>query len=147
MVKFSKNWYKRKTKVAKIHCKIKNSRLDFLHKLSNKLVNKYNSMAIEDLNIKGMSQGLKLSKSVSDNGWGMFTFTSMLKYKTELTSKQLLKIDKFYPSSKICSVCGTAKQDLKLSDRVYICKYINSIDKDLNASINMKNQGKLLLKY
>ncbi len=143
MVKFSNNWYKQKTKVAKIHYKIKNSRLDFLHKLSSQLVNKYKTISIEDLNMKGMSQGLKFGKSVSDNGWGMFT--TMLKYKTELTGKQLVKIDKFYPSSKTCSLCSTVKQDLKLSDRVYTCQY--SIDRDLNASINIKNQGKLLLKY
>ncbi len=65
-----------------------------------------------------MSQGLKLGKSVSDNGWGMFT--SMLKYKAELTSKQLLKIDKFHPSSKTCFVCDAVKQDLKLSNRIYL---------------------------
>ncbi|WXR60868.1 RNA-guided endonuclease TnpB family protein [Peptostreptococcaceae bacterium AGR-M142] len=145
MVKFSNNWYKQKTKVAKIHYKIKNSRLDFLHKLSTKLVNKYNAISIEDLNMKGMSQALKFGKSVSDNGWGMFT--KMLKYKTELTGKQLVKIDKFYPSSKTCCVCGVVKQDLKLSDRVYTCECCNSMDRDLNASINIKNQGKLLLKY
>ncbi len=145
MIKFSNNWYKQKTKIAKIHYKIKNSRLDFLHKLSTELVNKYNAISIEDLNMKGMSQALKFGKSVSDNGWGMFS--TMLKYKTELAGKQLLKIDKFYPSSKTCSVCGTVKQDLKLSDRVYVCKCGNSIDRDLNASINIKNQGKLFLKY
>ncbi len=92
-----------------------------------------------------MSQGLKFGKSVSDNGWGMFT--TMFKYKTELTGKQLVKIDKFYPSSKTCSLCSTVKQDLKLSDRVYTCQCGHSIDRDLNASINIKNQGKLLLKY
>ncbi len=145
MVKFSNNWYKQKTKVAKIHYKIKNSRLDFLHKLSTQLVNKYKAISIEDLNMKGMSQGLKFGKSVSDNGWGMFT--TMLKYKTELTGKQLVKIDKFYPSSKTCSLCGAVKQDLKLSDRVHTCQCGHSIDRDLNVSINIKNQGKLLLKY
>lgn len=145
MVKFSNNWRKQKTKVAKIHYKIKNSRLDFLHKLSTELVNKYNAISIENLNMKGMSQALKFGKSVSDNGWGMFT--AMLKYKTELTGKQLVKIDKFYPSSKTCSVCGAVKQELQLSDRVYTCECGHSIDRDLNASINIKNQGKLLLKY
>jgi putative transposase len=145
MVKFSNNWYKQKTKVAKIHYKIKNSRMDFLHKLSNELVNKFNAISIEDLNMKDMSQALNFGKSVSDNGWGMFT--TMLKYKTELAGKQLVKIDKFYPSSKTCCVCGRVKQNLKLSDRIYICECGNSIDRDLNASINIKNQGKLLLQY
>ena len=80
-----------KIKVAKIHNQIKNSRLDFLHKLSTELVKKYNAIAIEDLNMKGMSQALNFGKSVSDNGWGMFT--TMLKYKTELSGKQLIKIE------------------------------------------------------
>ncbi len=65
-------------------------------------MNKYKAISIEDLNMKGMSKGLKFDKSVSDNGWGMFT--TMLKYKTEVTGKQLVKIDKFYQSSKTCSL-------------------------------------------
>lgn len=145
MVKFSNNWFKQKTKVAKIHYKIKNSRVDFLHKKSTELIKKYNAISIEDLNMKGMSQALKFGKSVADNGWGMFA--SMLKYKAELTGKQLVKIDKFYPSSKTCSACGELKQDLELSNRIYTCKCGNSMDRDLNASINIKNQGKLLLEY
>ena len=145
MVKFSNNWYKQKNKIAKIHYKIKNSRRDFLHKLSTELVSKHNAIVIEDLNMKGMSQALKFGKSVSDNGWGMFA--SMLKYKAELKGKQFVKIDKFYPSSKTCSFCGAVKKDLKLSDRIYTCECGISIDRDLNASINIKNQGKLLLKY
>jgi len=74
-------------------------------------------------------------------------FASMLKYKAELKGKQFVKIDKFYPSSKTCSFCGAVKKDLKLSDRIYTCECGISIDRDLNASINIKNQGKLLLKY
>ncbi|OQC43557.1 MAG: putative transposase [Bacteroidetes bacterium ADurb.Bin028] len=145
-VKFSSNWYKQKTKVAKIHNKIKNSRIDFLHKLSTKLVLKYNAISIEDLNMKGMSQALNFGKSVSDNGWGMFS--TMLKYKTELAGKQLIKVDKFFPSSKTCSVCGCIKHDLKLSDRTYICDDCGtSIDRDLNASINIKTFGAALLTY
>jgi putative transposase len=145
MTKFSNNWHKQKTKIAKIHYKIKNSRLDFLHKLSTNLVERYNAIAIENLNMKGMSQALNFGKSVADNGWGMFI--TMLKYKCELAGKQLVKIDKFYPSSKTCSLCGAVKQKLELSDRVYTCKCGNSMDRDLNASINIKNQGKLLLNY
>lgn len=145
MKKFSNNWYKQKLKVSKIHSKIQNSRTDFLHKLSTNLVDKYNAISIENLNMKEMSQVLNFGKSVADNGWGIFTM--MLKYKTELAGKQLVKIDKFYPSSKTCSICGKIKKDLKLSDRTYICECGFSIDRDLNASINIKNQGKLLLKY
>ena len=144
-IKFSNNWYKQKTKVAKIHNKIKNSRLDFLHKLSTELVDKYNAIAIEDLNMKAMSQALNFGKSVSDNGWGIFT--SLLKYKAEGEGKQLVKIDKFFPSSKTCSFCGSIKSNLKLSDRMYICDCGISIDRDLNATINIKNAGAKLLAY
>lgn len=146
MIKFSNNWYKQKTIVAKIHNKIKNSRLDFLHKLSFNLVNKYNAICIEDLNMKAMSKALHFGKSVADNGWGMFT--NMLEYKTIFTGKQLVKIDKFFPSSKTCSFCGAIKTDLKLSDRTYYCDCCNnSIDRDLNAAINIKNEGSKLLEY
>lgn len=143
--KYSNNWYKQKLKVAKIHAKIKNSRLDFLHKLSAELVNNYNAIAIEDLNMKGMSQALNFGKSISDNSWGLFTL--MLKYKTELSGKQLVKIDKFFPLSKTCSSCGTINSGLKLSDRVYTCSCGNNIDRDLNAAINIKNISAELLAY
>lgn len=144
-IKFSSNWYKQKTKVAKIHSKIKNSRLDFLHKLSTELTDKYNAIAIEDLNMKGMSQALNFGKSISDNGWGIFT--SLLRYKAGFSGKQLVKIDKFFPSSKTCSFCGSIKDDLKLSDRIYICACGITIDRDLNAAINVKNAGAKLLAY
>ncbi len=74
-------------------------------------------------------------------------FTILVKYKVKLTGKELVRIDKFYPSSKSCWVCGPVKQDLKVSGRVYTCQCGNLIDRDLNASINIKNQGKLLLNY
>ena len=141
--KGSNNWYKQKKKVSLIHQKIKNSRKDFLHKLSTKLIEKYNAVSIEDLNMKGMSQALKFGKSVADNGWGMFTL--MLDYKAIFAGKQLVKIDKFYPSSKTCSCCGEIKSDLKLSDRVFKCKCGFIIDRDLNASINIKNEGHKLV--
>ena len=145
-VKFSSNWYKQKTKVAKIHDQIKNSRLDFLHKLSTELVKKYNAIAIEDLNMKGMSQALKFGKSVSDNGWGMFT--TMLKYKTELSGKQLIKIDKYFPSSQLCSCCGQVNPATKnLNYRWFTCDCGNSIDRDLNAAINIKEFGANSLAY
>ena len=140
-VKFSSNWYKQKTKVAKIHNQIKNSRLDFLHKLSTELVKKYNAIVIEDLNMKCMSQALNFGKSVSDNGWGMFT--TMLKYKTELSGKQLIKIDKYFPSSQLCSNCGYHNNETKnLRVGEWTCPICGSIhDRDMNASINISNEG------
>ncbi len=145
-VKFSQNWNKAKLKVAKIHNLIKNSRKDFLHKLSHELVTKYNAIILEDLNMKGMSQALNFGKSVADNGWG--TFTTMLQYKSMFLGKQVIKIDKWFPSSKTCSFCGSVKTELALSERIYKCNECNlKIDRDLNASINIREAGRNLLAY
>jgi putative transposase len=144
-VKFSSNWNKAKLKVAKIHQSIKNSRKDFLHKLSRELVTKYNAIIIEDLSMKGMSQALNFGKSVADNGWGMFTV--MLQYKAMFLGKQVIKIDKWFPSSKTCSSCGNIKDSLSLGDRVYNCECGHAMDRDLNASINIREAGRTLLAY
>ena len=145
-VKFSQNWCKAKLKVAKIHQTIKNSRKDFLHKLSKELVTKYNAICIEDLNMKGMSQALNFGKSIADNGWSIFT--TMLQYKSMFLGKQVINIDKWFPSSKTCSFCGAIKTELSLSSRVYKYDRCNSeIDRDLNASINVREVGRSLLAY
>ena len=138
--KGSKNRNKQRIKVAKIHEHIANQRRDFLHKKSRELVNEFDVICIEDLNMKTMSQCLNLGKSVSDNGWGMFT--TFLGYKLAEEGKQLIKIDKWYPSSKTCSLCGSVKTDLKLSERIYNCNNCGiSIDRDYNASLNIKRVG------
>lgn len=144
-VKFSSNWNKAKLKVAKIHQSIKNSRKDFLHKLSKELVTKYNAIIIEDLNMKGMSGALNFGKFVADNGWGMFT--TMLQYKAMFLGKQVIKIDKWFPSSKTCSCCGNIKDSLSLGERVYNCECGHTMDRDLNASINIREVGRTLLAY
>ena len=144
-VKFSSNWNKAKLKVAKIHQSIKNSRKDFLHKLSKELVTKYNAIIIEDLNMKGMSGALNFGKSVADNGWAMFT--TMLQYKAMILGKQVIKMDKWFPSSKTCSCCGNIKDSLSLGERVYNCECGHTIDRDLNASINIREVGRTLLAY
>lgn len=144
-VKFSSNWNKAKLKVAKIHQSIKNSRKDFLHKLSKELVTKYNAIIIEDLNMKGMSGALNFGKSVADNGWRMFT--TMLQYKVMFLGKQVIKIDKWFPSSKTCSCCGNIKDSLSLGERVYNCECGHTMDRDLNASINIREVGRTLLAY
>ena len=145
-VRFSKNWYKQKMKISKLHEYIKNCRRDFLHKLSKKLSEAYNTVVVEDLNMKGMSQALNFGKSVGDNGWGMFL--RMLEYKLMFLGKQFLKIDKWFPSSKTCSKCGNIKEELKLSERSYKCECCGiEIDRDYNAALNIKNIGKEILKY
>ena len=98
-VKFSKNWYKQKMKISKLHEYIKNCRRDFLHKLSKKLSENYNAVVVENLNMKVMSQALNFGKSVGDNGWGMFL--RMVEYKLMFLGKQFLKIDKWFHRRKL----------------------------------------------
>ena len=142
--KGSNNRNKQRLKVAKLYQKVANQRKDFLHKNSRKLVNQYDAIIIEDLNMKEMSQTLHLGKSVFDNGWGMFTI--FLKYKLEDEGKKLIKIDKWFPSSKKCNVCGKINNELQLSDREWVCKECGSlIDRDYNAAKNIRDEGIKLL--
>ncbi|WP_243343845.1 transposase [Anaerococcus sp. AGMB09787] len=141
----SKNCYKQILKINKIHNKIKNKRLDYLRKLSTKIVNLYDVVCIENLNIKALSnKGFGNGKATLDNGYGMFT--TMLEYKLNERGKYFIKIDKWYPSSQICSNCGN-KQKITLDQRAYICpKCGKIIDRDYNAAINIKNEGIRLIK-
>ena len=141
--KGSNNYKKQKKRLARVHDKIKNQRNDFQHKLSHRLVEEYDVIVVEDLNMKGMSQALHFGKSTMDNGYG--AFLSKLEYKLDREGKKLVKIDRFYPSSKRCSCCGKIKDDLKLSDRIYICSCGNRMDRDINAAINICNEGRRLL--
>lgn len=136
----SKNYIKQQKKVAKLHAKTKHQREDFLHKVSRNLVNKYDYIFVEDLNMQAMSQTLNLGKSVSDNGWGMFV--NMLDYKLYEKGGKLIKIDKWYPSSKTCSKCGHKNDNLTLNDRTFICPECGfTIDRDFQAAINIRNEG------
>jgi len=137
----SNNRNKQRIKVAKLHEKVANQRKDFLHKLSKQLADNYDAVVIEDLNMQGMSQTLNLGKSVADNGWGMFT--TMLKYKLEWQGKQLVKVDKWFPSSQLCSDCGFQNPETKdLSVREWTCPNCGEKhNRDHNAAINIKNEG------
>lgn len=144
----SKNYQKQKLKVAKVYEKITNSRQDFLHKLSFNIIKNHDVIAIEDLNVKGMVKNRKLAKAISDSSWS--TFTTMLTYKAEWYGKTLVKIDRWYPSSKKCSGCGhlLTKAELPLSLRSWNCpSCLQENDRDLNASINILHQGLLLAKH
>lgn len=104
------------------------------------LVNNYDVICIEDLNTSGMLQSHKLAGSVSDASFSMFR--NQLEYKCRWYGKELVIIDRFYPSSKTCSRCGWKNKDLKLSDRTFICKNCGlEIDRDLNAAINIQAVG------
>ena len=137
--KFSKHKGKRtKNKLAKLHEKVANQRKDFLHKTSSKLISDNQTICIEDLNIKGMLANHKLALSISDCGWSMFV--EMLEYKAEWYGKNILKIGRFEPSSKLHANCGYINKDLKLSDREWICpKCGDVVSRDENAAINIKN--------
>jgi putative transposase len=137
--KYSKNKGKRtKYKLVILHEKATNQRKDFLNKLSTQLIKNHDTIAIENLNIKGMLQNHKLAGSISDAGWGMFV--DMLKYKAEWYGKNIIQIGRFEPSSKTCNVCGNINEELTLKDRVWTCNNCNTIhDRDINAAINIKN--------
>lgn len=138
--KGSNNRNKQRLKVAKLHEKVANQRKDFLHKESRQITNAFDGVCIEDLSMKGMSKALNFGKSVSDNAFG--AFVSMLDYKLKEEGKQLAKIDKWFPSSKLCSACGQIKNTLSLSERTYHCEHCGlSLDRDYNASINIRNEG------
>ena len=142
----SNNWIKQKKKISKIQNKIANQRKDWLHRKSFELAELYDVVIVEDINLRAMAQTLKLAKNLSDNGFGMFR--DMLKYKLEERGKQFIKIDKWYPSSKTCSCCGNIKENLQLADRTYTCDNCGlEINRDLNASINIKEVGSTLLAW
>ena len=138
--KGSQNYKKQKKRVALCHEKIRNQRKDFQHKLSAGLTESFDAVCVEDLNLKGMAGGLHLGKGVHDNGYGLFL--SMLEYKLEERGKYLIKVDRYFASSKICSVCGKKKEELSLSDRIYYCECGNRMDRDVNAAVNIMNEGK-----
>jgi len=137
------NRAKQKRKVAMLHEHIANQRSDFLHKQSRQIANAYDAVCIEDLNMKGMAQALNFGKSVSDNGWGKFT--QMLGYKLSEQGKPLVKIDKWYPSSKTCSSCGAIKDELPLSERIFRCECGFVCSRDHNAAINIRDEGVRML--
>jgi putative transposase len=129
--------------VAKTHDKIANQRDAFLHRVANHYITNYGVIYIEDLNIKGMSKNHHLSKSISDAGWGRLF--EILEYKAEGAGRQLVKVPRFEPTSKTCSVCNVINQDLTLNDREWVCKSCGTLhDRDYNAAKNILRAGQAL---
>lgn len=124
---------------ATIHEHVANQRKDWLHKLSHILSQEYDYICVEDINMKNMSQSLRLGKSTLDNGFGMFR--TFLQYKLEERGKRLIKIDKWFPSSKMCRFCGTVNSSLTLADRIWTCDCGKTLNRDENAAINILNVG------
>lgn len=145
MQKNSKNRKKQRMKVARLHEKTANQRKDFLHKLSRNIADHYDCVCIENLNMQAMSQALHFGKSVADNGWGMFV--TFLQYKLEELGKKLVKVDRFFASSQTCHVCGYKNPETKnLSVRAWTCpECVTHHDRDVNAAINIRNEGMRLI--
>ncbi len=136
----SKNYQKQKAKVALLYYKISCIRKDSIHKLTNYLVKNHDRIVIEDLNIKGMSKNHKLASAILDGGF--YEFRRQLTYKCEWYGCKLVIANRFFASSKTCSNCGNKKEKLHLSERAYHCEKCNLIiDRDLNASLNLKGQA------
>ena len=135
----SNNYLKQKIKVARLQEHISNQRTDWIHKLSTRLANEYDYICVEDINMQNMAQSLKLGKSTNDNGFGMFR--TILAYKLADRGKKLIKIDKWFPSSKMCRFCGNINHELILSDRVWTCECGQILNRDENAAINIMNVG------
>ncbi|MCT4507769.1 MAG: transposase [Tepidibacter sp.] len=132
------NIQKQIVKVQKVHQRLSNIRTDYINKAINEIVRqKPSHITIEDLNVRGMMKNKHLSKSIA--GQKFYEFRVKLEYQCKLNKIELRVVDRFYPSSKTCSVCGAYKKDLKLKDRVYKCECGLEIDRDLNASINLEN--------
>ena len=138
--KDSGTWNRQRIKVARIQEKISDCRKDKLQKISTDLIRKYDIVFCEDLNVKGMERNHHLAKSINDAGWNMLV--SMLQYKAEWNDKQVVKIGRYYPSSKTCHHCGYINQSLTLSDREWTCPNCKSVlDRDVNAARNILDEG------
>jgi putative transposase len=138
--KGSKSREKAKKLVARVYERISNTHNDFLHKLSRKIVNDNQVVVVENLNIKGMVRNHKLAKAISDVGWG--TFVNFLDYKLKLKGGLLIEIDRWFPSSKICSNCLYQIGEMPLNIREWTCPSCETHhDRDGNASINIRAEG------
>ena len=136
----AKNYQKQRVKVAKIHEKIMNMRTDFLNKLSTYIIKNHDVICIEDLNTKGLLRNHKLAKSIADVSWA--SFGNKLEYKAKWYGKEIIKIDRLYPSSQICSVCGHRDGKKALNIREWTCPICNTYhDRDINASKNILAEG------
>lgn len=140
----SANWKKAQHRVNQIYRHTANQRQDYLHKLSTEIANQYDVVCIEDLNMKAMSnKGFGNGKATMDNGWGIFT--RFLEYKLQERGKSLVRIDRWYPSSQNCHICGH-RQKMPVTKRTYVCPSCGMVmDRDYNAAINILHEGLRML--
>lgn len=139
-VRFSRNWQKAKAKLSRLHYKIACQRKDFLHKLTYTLIKRYGVICMEYLNVKGLLKNRRLSRAIADVGFGLFRY--ILEYKATWYQRELHYVDRFFPSSKRCSVCGTKRETLPLSVRAWTCEHCHTHhDRDINAAKNILQIG------
>ena len=137
------NIIKIEKKIQLLHRRLSNIRNNHLHQTTNAIVRtKPSKVVMEDLNVKGMMENRNLAKSIQEQK--LYEFKRQVEYKSERLGIEFIQVDRYFPSSKLCSNCGQVKKDLKLSDRTYHCDCGLSIDRDLNASYNLANYGKLI---
>ena len=143
-VKGSNNSEKQRVKIAKLYERITNKKEAYIHYVVNELLSHYDSIFMEDLNVQGMLRNHYLAKAISEVGF--YKFKGILVNKALVNDKQVAFVDRFYPSSKTCSVCGYKKQDLALNDRSWVCPNCGTKhDRDINAAVNILLEGKRML--
>ena len=139
------NIIKREKELLKVSKRLTNIRHNYLHQITSEIVKRKPSfICMEDLNVSGMMKNKHLSKAVQQQGF--YEFRRQIEYKSKWNNIQVVIADRFFPSSKLCSCCGNIKKDLKLSDRIYKCECGNIIDRDFQASLNLKMYGENVLK-
>ena len=142
----TKNILKLEKELLRLNHRLTNIRQNYIHQVTAEIINRKPSfISLEELNVFGMMKNRHLAKAIQEQSF--YSFKAILSYKAKSNNIQIIEVPRFYPSSKTCSVCGTVKSDLKLSDRVFICPECgNKMDRDLNASMNLKNYGLSALK-
>lgn len=136
-VKFSANWHKTKATLARLHARVAAMRTDALHKLTTRLTQTYAEIVIEDLHVKGMVRNHKLARAISDMGFGRFR--QMLTYKAEVYGAEVMVASRWFPSSRLCRLCGTLHETLMLKDRLFVCPGCgHTEDRDVHAAINLE---------
>ena len=143
-VKGSNNREKQRVKIAKLYERMTNKKEAYIHFVVNELLSHYDSIFMEDLNVQGMLRNHNLAKAIQEVGF--YKFNEILTNKALVNNKQVVSVDRFYPSSKTCSVCGYKKEYLKLSDRSWVCPQCGTKhDRDINAAVNILLEGKRML--